>query len=142
MRKLFAWLSREFRVSPAAREANSSASPVAHGALESADPPAQLPEADWSEEHRAHWAQFLSTPTGQAFLARWRVLEGLVATQSCKDVFHTAHSAGTANGWNQSRVWAESLSRAARAHAETGPAVKPDDSQKQGRSSLAELLSP
>jgi hypothetical protein len=78
-------------------------------------------------------------------MARYQVIEGAVATQACKDVFHTAHSAGTANGWNQARLWLESLSRSSRVTEDSTPdtqGVPQNDNPTPGETSLVELYSP
>lgn len=70
---------------------------------------ATAPVPDWHPGHRDAWNAFLRTPTGQVLMGRMRGLQGAVATRACADVFHTSHSAGTANGWHEALQWLESL---------------------------------
>jgi hypothetical protein len=97
---------------------------------------------DWLPENRAHWNAFLNSPTGLVLMARLRAVQGQVATTACADAFHTQHSAGTANGWNECRQWLESLSRSSRVIEEAKDSQKSTDSQSPGEASLAERLSP
>jgi len=95
------------------------------GSLESAPLSIHAAEPDrgaiWTADHAADWWAYLKSPVGQDLLARGRKLAVAQSAIACADVFHTAHSAGTANGWNQAMTWLESLSRASRVNEDPEP---------------------
>jgi hypothetical protein len=97
---------------------------------------------DWDDTCRAQFRQFLGSPTGKTLLARMRAVAATVSARACADAFHTSHSAGTANGWNESILWLESLSRSSRVPEESGPDTGQTDSPPTGESVLAEIWSP
>jgi len=97
---------------------------------------------DWLPEHRAQWHQFWHSPTGRVLLARGRAIHFETAARACADVFHTAHSAGAAQGFGEALAWLDSLSRSARAPAEASPADGHPDTPPTGEPELRELYSP
>lgn len=98
---------------------------------------------DWRHDHQGTWNQFLATDAGYVLMARLRAVEAQVATNACKDFMHPAHSAGTANGWNECRLWLESLSRSSRVNEPSGQEDNlATDMPRPGEAALHELLSP
>lgn len=100
---------------------------------------------DWLPENQAHWNHFIQSPTGRVLLTRGRAIEFHNATNACKDVFHTSHSAGVAHGFGEALNWLESLSRTSRVSEDSlqeGPtAQKANDTSPTDESELRELLS-
>ena len=86
---------------------------------------------------------FLASPAGLTLMARGRAIQFHNATQACKDVFHTQHSAGAAKGFGECLDWIESLSRACRVEQESGPDNEGQtDTLSPGEAALRESLSP
>ncbi len=71
-----------------------------------AAPPLSAP---WMVDDVLNLAKFLETPTGIKLRQRARAMEYSTAVSSCRDAFHTAHSAGIATGVSDTINWLESL---------------------------------
>jgi len=69
---------------------------------------------DWSEAHAGQLRIFLASETGQVWLQRMKALGIILMRQGVKDVFHTAHSAGVAAGFEQAvaKILADSTFKA------------------------------
>jgi hypothetical protein len=72
---------------------------------------------------------------------RMRAITSQVAVNACKDVFHTSHSAGVAQGWSEAQAWLESLSRSSRVIEDLAPDGATDN-PLGGDPALVERLSP
>jgi len=91
---------------------------------------------EWTPDDAACLQGFLKTAAGQALQRRFTSIAASVAIEGCKDVMHTAHSAGCAFGWTEALRWFLSLSRVARVEATK------DEQVPEGEEQLLERLSP
>lgn len=66
---------------------------------------------DWTPADAGNLSTFLKTETGQTLARRFAVVAGIAAVAGCADSMHTAHSAGSGNGWNEACQWFLKLSR-------------------------------
>lgn len=104
---------------------------------------------DWLPGHQGSWNLFLRSPAGVVLMARLKAVAHQVSVVACKDSFHTSHSAGTANGWNEAVQWLESLSRSSRVIEDSTAEAVPqpgtesqNDTPAPGEELLRERLSP
>jgi hypothetical protein len=63
----------------------------------------------WTVEDVLNLNKFFQTSTGTKLLQRARAMEYNTAVRSCRDAFHTVHSAGVAAGVSDTIHWLESL---------------------------------
>ena len=99
-------------------------------------PPAAPACPEWTNIHRAQWAQFLQSDVGQVLWARFRAIEADTALRACQDVEHTVEYARHAAGFADARAWLESLSRVSRDTETTASEVP------EGEELLAERFTP
>lgn len=106
-------------------------------------PAAPAAAPDWGPEQMVSLNGFLSSATGRTLLLRGRAIQFRNATEACKDVFHTAHSAGAAKGFGECLDWIESLSRACRVEQDSSPEIEGQtDTLPPGEAALRDSMSP
>lgn len=94
--------------------------------------------ATWNDFHRDQLRAFFTSPTGQAFMARWMALEQ--ANMSLRELRPDALPSGAllAVGFAQARHWALSLS----SPVETLNQADSEETDHQGNQSTLERYSP
>lgn len=110
-----------------------------------AEPVFISPSPVWTSTDKENLGRFLRGDTGRKLIQRLRATEAANAIASVKDVFHTQHSAGQAQGYGDAIEHLISLSRSCRVEQEKAigaPGAAPADenpAQAEARE-MAELL--
>lgn len=111
---------------------------LAPPAVGNAPLPAVPSAPDWLPQHERVWRGFLSSDCGQVLWARLRAVEAFNALRAVQDAISSGHSAGRAAGFQDCRLYLESLSRTSLARPNNETDVQPIG----GESELYERMSP